>query len=488
MAKAYVDAGMAEKSATFEFFFRRCPFNGEYAVLAGHDRIRDALENFKFTDDEIDYLRKLPFFSPHDDPTGYDNFFSILKNLSLKNIEILAMPEGSLVFPRTPVLQVRGPILEAQLLESIILNSLNFATLIATNARRIRMAAKNRKLVEFGLRRAQGPDGAMTATRSSYLGGFDGTSNVLAAKQWNIPPVGTIAHSFIQSFLSPSDKEEKYFGPNRGELAAFMAYAKSFPNNCLLLIDTYDTLHSGLPNAIETFRFLKSRGHSPLGVRIDSGDLVYLSTEVKKCLDAAGFPDCEIYATNELDEAVIDSIEDQDSAITGYGVGTRLVTATADPALGGVYKLVEFDGHPRLKISEQTEKIVIPGEKKSYRFFDHNGEMILDYLTLASEPEPKPGAEYLGLHPLDPYKRLLVKPHRIEKLLHALFQQGSWTDSLPVDEIRRSSLEQMQWLRTDIQRRANPTPYKVSLSPALKKLTDELYISERPDRSFLSVF
>ncbi len=495
MAEAYLSAKKADARAVFELFFRKCPFSGEYAVVAGYDLIRDIVENFKFTEHDIDYLKTLPSLK-HLDQT----FFGTLSNLDLSDIEIWGVKEGEIVFPRIPLLQIRGPVLKAQLLESAFLNAVNFATLVATYARRIRMVASPQKqLVEFGLRRAQGPNGAMTATRASYIGGFDSTSNVLAGHNLQIPVAGTMAHSFIQSFWAINDTDLEWKSgsirnlikefetseivkPNQGELGAFIAYAKAFPDNCLLLVDTYDTLQSGVPNAIHIFKILRKLGHTPIGIRLDSGDLVYLSKETRRLLDAAGFTDVKIFASNELDETVIDSLQDQGAEIDAYGVGTRLVTASKDPALGGVYKLVELDGQPRLKISQQTEKLIVPGCKQVYRLWGSDGTMLLDLICLESEEAPKVGTEISALHPSDPFKKALVTPTRVEALLKPLFMNGKWLEKNSLAETRIQSLDRMKALRSDISRRSNPTPHKVSVSQKLKTLLDELYLKEKPHR------
>jgi nicotinate phosphoribosyltransferase len=492
MAQAYFASGKHQDRAVFEMFFRRCPFGGEYAVLAGFDLIRDIINNFYFEEDDISYLKTLPGFTQ-----ANPRFFDELRKLNLSDLEIRAIPEGSLVFAKEPLLQVKGPLLKAQLLESALLNAVNFSTLIATYARRIRNIAGERQLVEFGMRRAQGPNGAMTATRASYLGGFDATSNVLAGKSLDIPVVGTMAHSFVQSFSSL--EEEHFFwrgenckrewleiaaedgrSTNAGEWAAFMAYSQTFPDSSLLLIDTYDTLNSGLINAIRVFKMLKRRGHHPLGIRLDSGDLVYLSQQSRQMLDAAGFHDAKIFASNELDERVIESIQEQGSKINAYGVGTHLVTAFDQPALGGVYKLVELNGKPRMKISQQTEKLVIPSQKEIYRLHGADGSYLLDFLTSSHEPSPQSGKEVLALHTSDPFKQVHVVPSGLEPLLQPLFQQGRWLDLRDLREKRRQSLESMRFLRSDIWRIHNPAPYKVSVSESLSQLMKDLYQRENP--------
>ncbi len=477
MAKSYFDAGIASNTATFEVSFRRCPFQGEYAVLSGHDAVRDILENFKFDNEAIDYLKCLSQFEQTS-----DDFFKHLQSLRFDDIEVRALPEGALAFARVPLFEILGPLLKVQLLESALLNAINFSTLVATYARRLHQVAEGRHLMEFGLRRAQGPNGALTASRASYLGGVTATSNVLAGKTWSIPVVGTMAHSFIQSFSLESSGAGTST-PHPGELAAFLRFAQSFPKNCVLLVDTYDTLLSGIPNAITTFRWLKTQGYEPKGVRLDSGDLVFLSREARRSLDAAGFNDAKIYASNELDEGVIASLQKQGAAIDVYAVGTKLVTAAEDPALGGVYKLVELDGKPRMKISNQTEKLTLPGRKNAYRFFGRNDEALLDFITLFEEAPPGGNSEIMALHPLEPYKRVLIKPQRCEPLMKPLWMSGRWLETRSLAQRRADSLESMKSLRDDIKRRENPSPYKVSLSKAMKEQFSVMMAQEMPVKS-----
>lgn len=492
MAEAYFSSNKKNSVATFELFFRKCPFGGEYAVLAGYDLVRDILQNFRFSETDLDYLKSLSAFK-----NTRPDFFEALRTLDFKDVEILGIQEGEIVFPRTPLLQIRGPLYKTQLLESALLNAINFSTLVATYARRIRLVAGERSLVEFGLRRAQGPNGAMTAARSAYLGGFDATSNVLAGKNLGIPVVGTMAHSFIQSFWAVSEadliwngknistlfekiKNEDGLSTNEGELGAFLAYAKAFPDNALLLVDTYNVLGSGIPNAIRIFKLLREMGHKNFGIRLDSGDLVYFSKQARQILDAAGFRDAKIFASNELDENIISSIQDQGAVIDSYGVGTHLVTALPQPALGGVYKLVELDSRPRMKISQQTEKLVLPCAKSVYRMIGKDEKMIADILMTCSEPAPVAGSQQLALHPADAFKRALIAPTKVEPLLQPLFAGGKFLEDKSLSEKRSWSLKRMEQVRPDITRQKNPTPYKVSISAKLKSLVDELYNQESP--------
>lgn len=481
MAYSYWKAGLDKNPAVFEVYFRKCPFQGEYAVISGHARLKTILSEFKFSHHDIGYLKSLPSLQHCE-----QDFFNYLEALDLKDIKIRGFSEGSIVFAREPILQIEGPLLKAQLLESAVLNAINFSTLISTYARRIFVAAQNRRLIEFGMRRAQGPDGAMTATRASYIGGFDGTSNVAAGQQFKIPVSGTMAHSFVQSFTHLSTEDTQWLdndipeGTNRGELAAFISYSKAFPHHALFLIDTYDILKSGLLNALAVFRKMKKLGLSPLGVRIDSGDLVYFSKEIKKQLAAAGFSDLPLFATNELDEEVIQTILSQGASIDAFGVGTRLVVSSHDPALGGVYKLVELNGKPRMKISQQTEKIVIPAAKNIYRLYGRDELMIADLLTCKNDSPPDLEKEISIFHPTDALKSSRVRPSRVETPLQDLYKNGQWLDHRSLDQVRSESLSLMQYLRSDICRAKNPAPYKVSLSAGLRKTLTDLYEMERP--------
>ena len=494
MVRAYLSSGKAKSKAVFEVFFRHCPFDGEYAVVAGHNLVKEILEEFYFSEDDLHYLKEQPTFN--DAPP---EFFEALQNLDFKDIHVRGLAEGSLVFPRVPLLELSGPLYKLQLLESVLLNALNFASLCATYARRLYQVANHKTLVEFGLRRAQGPNGAMIASRSSYIGGCDGTSNVLAGKEFQIPIVGTIAHSFVQSFWAVQEedlqwkerniielleqvKKEDGLQTNEGELGAFLAYAKTFPSNLLLLVDTYDSLQSGVPNAIRVFKILRQLGFLPIGIRLDSGDLVYLSKTARQQLDQAGFPEAQIFASNELGEKVIESLEDQGAKIDGYGVGTNLVTCRSDPALGGVYKLVELDGHPRMKLSEQTEKLVIPCSKNVYRLYGEDGKMLVDLLTEINEKPPQAGKEIQIFHPYDFFKETKVIPSTVEPLFQTLFSNGEWQQERGLEEIRKRSLQQMKNLREDIRRQHYPTPYKVSLTKNLRQRLTELYQFESPSR------
>lgn len=490
MAKAYLDSGKASQRAVFELFFRSCPFAGEYAIASGHNEVKSLLENFYFQEEDIRFLKSLKNFEK-----APESFFDKLKALDLKDIKVRGLLEGELAFPRIPLLQLEGPLYKLQLLESPLLNAVNFSTLCATYARRIQRVARGKALVEFGMRRAQGPNGAMTASRASYVGGFDGTSNVLAGKEYGIPSIGTMAHAFVQSFnglsrdelvwqgenVSKEIKEicdDDPFDTNPGELASFFSYAKSFPSSALFLVDTYNTLKSGVPNAIRLFKFLKRRNLPTVGIRLDSGDLVHLSQEARRMMNQAGFQEAQVFASNELSEEVIHSLEEQDAKIDGYGVGTHLVTCKTEPALGGVFKLVELDGQARLKLSEQTEKTVIPSCKNAYRFFGRENKALLDLLTDRKEDSPLEESVITAHHPFDRFKYTEVKPVKVEPLLHNLFENAQWLHHENLHDIRLRSLERMDCLRPDFTRHLNPTPYKVSLSDHLTEKFDKLFAEE----------
>ncbi|MFM2418693.1 MAG: Nicotinate phosphoribosyltransferase pncB2, partial [Pseudomonadota bacterium] len=364
MAHGYFRCGRVADEAVFHLFFRKLPFHGGYAIAAGLEPVLDFIADFKFADDDLAFLRSL---TGHDGAALFGaDFLDYLRGLRL-SIDIDAVPEGSLVFAHEPLLRVRGSLIEAQLLETTLLNIINFQTLVATKAARVCGAARGEPVLELGLRRAQGIDGALAASRAAFIGGCTATSNVLAGKRFGIPVRGTHAHSWVMSF----DTERE----------AFEAYADAMPNNCVLLVDTYDTL-AGVQNAIAVGERLRQRGKRLLGIRLDSGDLAWLSVEARKLLDQAGFHDTTIVASNDLDEQLIESLKHQEAAISVWGVGTKLVTAYDQPALGGVYKLsmIARNGGPlapRIKLSEQVAKISNPGIQQVRRY-TQNGQLVAD--------------------------------------------------------------------------------------------------------------
>ncbi len=370
MAAAYLEQGKSADTATFDLYFRHNPFNGGYAIAAGLEDAIRAVMDVKFGDDDIRFLRAMK--SSAGAPLFRDAFLQYLEDFRFSG-NIRAVPEGTVVFPNEPLLQVSGTLIECQMVETILLCHINFQTLIATKAARIWEAANHSSVIEFGLRRAQGPDGALSACRAAFVGGADATSNVLGAALLRMPAKGTHAHSWIQSFGS--------------ELDAFSAYARSFPDECILLVDTYDTLKSGVPNAIRVAKELEVRGHRLAGVRIDSGDLAFLSRRARQLFDQENLPYVKIVASNELDEYIISDIIAQGGKVDVWGVGTNLVTGSGagGGALGGVYKMVEHNGRPKIKLSANPEKMTNPGVKKIVRFYDADGLMEADALAADSE-------------------------------------------------------------------------------------------------------
>lgn len=459
MAYGYWKLGRAEERAVFHLFFRTPPFGGGYAIAAGLQPALEFMENYRFEPSDLEYLATLqgndgqPLFEP--------DFLQYLANLRL-TCDVHALPEGTLVFGREPMMRVTGPILQCQLLETTLLNIVNFQTLIATKASRVVWAAKGDPVIEFGLRRAQGIDGALAASRAAFIGGCAGTSNVLAGKLFGIPVKGTHAHSWVMSFDT--------------ELEAFRSYAQVLPNNCVFLVDTYDTLE-GVRHAIEVGRMLRAHGHEMVGIRLDSGDLAYLSIEARKLLDEAGFPQAVILASNDLDERIIESLKQQGSTIGVWGVGTKLVTAYDQPALGGVYKLGALqspDGkwHPKLKLSEQVIKTSIPGILQVKRFetaAGFVGDLICDEL-LGSEPDP------MIVDPKDPtrFKHLPREAHVHELLVPVLSGGRRVRDVEPLPALRERTFDQLARLSNSSKRFLNPHEYPVGLDPRLQEQRDRM--------------
>ena len=452
MLAGYLEEGMADKPAAFDLYFRTNPFAGGYAVFAGLAPALDCLEYLRFTPEEIDYLRGLNLFTPR--------FLDYLRTFRFRG-RVVAPPEGTVVFANEPLLTVSGALPEAQLVETVLLNIINFQTLVATKAARICHAAAGGEVIEFGLRRAQGPDGGLSASRAASVGGVKGTSNVLAGMTYGLPVRGTHAHSWVQSFAD--------------ELTAFRAYAAAFPDSSVLLVDTYDTLKSGLPNALTVARELRDRGHSLRGIRLDSGDLAYLSRESRRLLDAAGFADVRILASNELDEQVIDSIRNEGGRVDIYGVGTKLATGsgTGGVALGGVYKLVAIDGQPKMKTTSDPAKATLPGSKQVLRAVGSGGEYLQDLVCLEGEALAGNTTVYDPTNPL----RHTTLPENVclTDLRQTVMEQGRRT--LPPESIdcmaercRRDLSLLPQWCR----RFVNPHHYKVSISPQLNELRSAL--------------
>ncbi|MEM9413993.1 MAG: nicotinate phosphoribosyltransferase [Planctomycetota bacterium] len=455
MAHGYWKMGRAEQEAVFHLFFRKTPFGGGYAIAAGLAYAVDVMRQFRFVQADLDYLATLT--GNDGQPLFERGFLDYLAGIEFA-CDVDAVPEGTVVFPHQPMVRIRGPILQAQILETALLNIVNFQTLIATKAARVCEAADGEPVMEFGLRRAQGIDGALAASRAAYLGGCAATSNVLAGKLFGIPVKGTHAHSWVMSF----DAEPE----------AFEAYAQAMPNNCVFLVDTYDTL-AGVRNAIEAGRRLRERGHEMVGIRLDSGDLAYLSIEARKLLDEAGFPDAVIVASNGLDEHIINDLKQQGATIALWGVGTKLATAYDQPALGGVYKLGAIrseDGtwKPRVKLSDQAIKTSIPGTLQVRRFEDEHGligDLIYDEIST-----PEPGR--LLVDPGDPNRRKQVDPRADARDLLIPIARGGVMQDVEdsLEAARDRARRELRRLHPGIRRFMNAHAYPVGLEPGLHAL------------------
>ncbi|TCS88704.1 nicotinate phosphoribosyltransferase [Keratinibaculum paraultunense] len=457
MANGYLENGMEDTIAYFDMFFRSIPDGGGFAIMAGVEQLIGYLKNLKFYDEDIEYFRSKDMFS--------EEFLEYLKNFEFK-CDVWAIPEGTPIFPGEPIVVVRGPIIQAQIIETMVLLTINHQSLIATKSNRIVRAAEGRPVMEFGSRRAQGYEGAILGARAAYIGGAVGTACTIVERDFNIPALGTMAHSWVQLFPT--------------ELEAFKAYARLYPDNCVLLVDTYNVLKSGVPNAIKAFNEeVVPRGFRPKGIRIDSGDIAYLSKEARKMLDNAGFPDCSIVASSSLDEYVIRELLRQGAQIDSFGVGERLITARSEPVFGGVYKLaaVEKNGKiiPKIKVSENVGKITTPGFKQVYRLYDKaTNKAIADVITLHEEEidDTKP---YEIFHPLYTWKRKTLTNFYAKKLLVQLFDKGKCIYENPsIHEIRDYCEQQIDTLWDEVKRFENPHEYFVDLSKPLWDIKDQL--------------
>jgi nicotinate phosphoribosyltransferase len=442
----------------FDMFFRRQPFKGGFSIFAGLDDALEILENIRFSEEDISYLESLDYFRPE--------FIEYLRRFRFTGT-VYAMDEGSVVFPNEPLIRVHATLIEAQLIESMLLNIVNFQTLIATKTARIYLASKKGRLLEFGLRRAQGMNGALAASRASYIGGASATSNTLAGSVYGIPVSGTMAHSWIMSFDS--------------ELEAFRRYVEIYPDNAILLIDTYDTLESGLVNAITVGRELKQAGRlgKLFGVRLDSGDLQYLSTQARKMLDEAGLHEAVISASNELNEEIIHQLVTEKAPIDVWGVGTHMVTGGDEASLTGVYKLAarEREGEiiPTIKLSNNPEKTTNPGVKQVYRFYDSDGEAVADLLAFEDE-QITPNRPYRFNHPMYDYKHFTLDEYaRIEPMLSLKMKDGKRTVApVPLQELRERTISNLETIDATYKRLLNPHVYKISLSNRLMKKKFEM--------------
>jgi nicotinate phosphoribosyltransferase len=464
MAYGYWKAEVESKEAVFHLFFRNNPFRGGFTVACGLEYVIDYLENFKFDKTDIDYLSSL---QGNDGKQIFDKgFLDYLGNLKFE-CDVDATPEGTVVFPHEPLMRIQGPIIQSQILETVLLNILNFQTLIASKAARMLIAAQGEPILEFGLRRAQGIDGALAATRAAYIGGCAATSNVLAGKIFGIPVKGTHAHSWVMSF---DDEPE-----------AFKAYAKAMPNNCIFLVDTYDTLE-GVKRATEVGKWLRQQGHEMIGIRLDSGDLAYLSIEARKILDAEGFPNAKIVASNELDENVITSLKDQGAKIAIWGVGTKLITAYDQPALGGVYKLSAIreqggEWKYKVKLSEQAVKVSNPGILQVRRYRKDNetmADLIYDHRTDISK----------GCIMVDPFdmtrqKRILAD-YEFKDLLVPIFRKGKRVyPKVTIEEAKKNAQNNLDSFHSGVKRFVNPHQFPVGLEKSLFALKTELILKTR---------
>jgi nicotinate phosphoribosyltransferase len=445
MAEAYFKENKQDQPVCFDYFFRKNPFSGGYIIFCGLGELLPVIETFHYNSNEIDWLNKQGFNK---------DFLSWLEAFRFKGT-IRSMQEGEIAFPLEPMLQVQGSLAEVQLIETVLLNYLNFQSLIATKAARIRYAAGDRYLSEFGLRRAQSL-GGISASRAAIAGGFDSTSNMFAAKKYGIQAIGTMAHSFIQS--------------QENELTAFRKFAESEPHKCTLLVDTYNTLKSGIPNAIIVAKEMKERGVKLKAIRLDSGDLSYLSKKARKMLDDADLQEVQIVVSNQLDEYLIKSLLDQKAPIDSFGVGTSLVTGQPDAALDGVYKLSEINGEPKLKLSETIQKVTFPGVKQVYRFTDDSDSFVADAIALAEDPIPSK-----MIHPFDIEKSKPLDIKMATSLLHIIMDKGKslFKNYEPYD-IAKFVKKRMEQLPEEHKRFNNPHIYKVGISEPLHQLRSDL--------------
>lgn len=463
MAHGYFEKGMADRRAYFDMFFRRVPDGGGYAIMAGVQQLIEYFKNLHFTEDDLAYLRGRNCFS--------ETFLDYLRNFKFE-CDVWAVPEGTPVFPGEPLVTVAGPMIQAQFVETMVLLTINHQTLIATKASRITRAAQGRVVLEFGSRRAQGYDGAIYGARAAYIGGCQGTACVLADRDYKIPAGGTMAHSWVQMFDCEYD--------------AFKAYADIYPDNCVFLVDTYNVLKSGVPNAIRVAReMIEKTGVRPRGIRLDSGDIAYLSIRAREMLDEAGFPDMQIMASNSLDEYLVRDLITQGARIDSFGIGERLITSKSEPVFGGVYKLAavengEGDIVPKIKVSENVEKITTPHFKHVYRLFDNQtGKAVGDVITIHDETidEKRP---YTLFHPIHTWKQKIVTDFTARPLRVQLFKKGRCVYKCPdIDDIRAYCAAELETLWDQVKRFENPQTYFVDLSKNLWQVKNQLLESCR---------
>ncbi|OJJ23167.1 nicotinate phosphoribosyltransferase [marine bacterium AO1-C] len=457
MAYGYWKSGRSEDEAVFHLFFRRHPFKGGFTIACGLEYVIDFLDNFRFSDEDIAYLSTIQ--GNNGEPLFEQGFLDYLADMKF-TCSVEAVPEGTVVFPQEPLIRVRGPIAQCQLFETPLLNIVNYQTLVATKAARMNLATNGEPVLEFGLRRAQGIDGGLAASRAAYIGGCGATSNVLAGRLFGIPVKGTHAHSWVMSFDT--------------EMDAFETYANVMPNNCVFLVDTYDTVE-GVKKAVEVGKKLRENGHEMMGIRLDSGDLAYLSTEARKILDEGGFPNATIVASNDLDENIITSLKQQDAKINVWGIGTKLVTAYDQPALGGVYKIAALrnangDWDYKVKLSEQVVKVSNPGILQVRRY-QKDGEYMADMIY--NEVDGVPESPSI-IDPMDATRqRDIASDTTYKDLLQPLFDQGKLVYQIPgIDEVKAHAAEELKLFHSGVKRFMNPHSYPVGLE---KNLSDYKY-------------
>lgn len=450
MANGYFRQGIGDKIAYFDMFFRKVPDMGGFAIMAGVEQLIEYMNNLKFSDEDIAYLRSKNLFD--------EGFLDYLKNFKFE-CDVWAIPEGTPIFPNEPIVTVRGPLIQAQFLETMILLTVNHQSLIATKSNRIVRAAGGRPVMEFGSRRAQGYDGAIYGARAAYIGGVKGTACTISDQMFSVPALGTMAHSWVQSFDS--------------EYEAFKAYAEAYPDNCTLLIDTYNVLKSGLPNAIRVFNeVLKPLGISNCGIRIDSGDITYLTRKCRKILDEAGWESAKIVISNSLDEHIIEDILSQGACVDSFGVGERLITSRSEPVFGGVYKLVALEENgeiiPKIKISENVAKITTPYFKTPYRLFSkESGMAIADVLTTYDETIDE-NQEYEIFDPGNTWKRKKLSNFEVKPLMERIYDKGKCVYTSPsLDEIQEYCKTQVASIWDEVKRFENPHEYYVDMSQKL---------------------
>ena len=461
MMQGYLNDGSINKTVVFDVFYRVNPSGNGFAITAGLEQVINYIKNLHFSESDIEYLRSLNTFD--------EKFLTYLKGFRFTG-DIYAIPEGTVVFPTEPLLRVKAPIMEAQIVETAILTIINHQSLIATKASRVAWSAGNDAVMEFGLRRAQGPDAGIYGARAAIIGGCAGTSNVLTGKMFDVPVLGTHAHSWVMSFPS--------------EVEAFRCYAKTFPNACTFLVDTYDTLRSGVPNAIKVFKEMQADGIElkNYGIRLDSGDLAYLSKKARKMLDDAGFEEATICASNDLDEYLIHDLKMQGAAIDSWGVGTNLITSKDCPSFGGVYKLAAIQNkngefEPKIKLSENTEKITNPGNKTVYRIYEkETGKMKADYICFVDE-EINPEEDLLLFDPSETWKKTKMKAgtYTVREMMQPIFINGECVYTSPsVKEIAAYCRQEKDTLWDESKRLFNPHQMYIDLSPRLYEVKKQL--------------